>query len=71
MAERSDRGVDPNGDGNAFSFYYWSRLDIHLANGSVWDCEDLPTGCPGMVADEGYPGVYSYLAVDASPDSAP
>jgi hypothetical protein len=59
----------PNGDGNAFSFYYWSRLDIHLASGAVWDCEDLRDGCPGMVADDGYPGSYSYLAVDTSPDA--
>jgi hypothetical protein len=61
--------IDPNGDGNAFSFYYWSRLDIHLASGSMFDCEDLRDGCPGMVADDGYPGVYSYLAVDTSPDA--
>jgi hypothetical protein len=61
--------VDPNGDGNAFSFYYWSRLDIHLASGAAWDCEDLRDGCPGMVADDGYPGSYSYLAVDTSPDA--
>ena len=30
-----EAGIDPNHDGNAFSFYYWSRLDIHLANGKV------------------------------------
>ena len=29
-------------DGNAFSFYYYSRLDIHLANGQPWDCEGAP-----------------------------
>jgi dienelactone hydrolase len=64
-----EAGIDPNHDGNAFSFYYWSRLDIHLAGGSVFDCEDLRDGCPGMVANDGYPGVYSYLAVDTSPDA--
>ena len=64
-----EAGVDPNGDGNAFSFYYYSRLDIHLAGGRVWDCEDLRDGCPGMVGDDGYPGVYSYLAIDTSPDA--
>ncbi len=42
--------VDPNKDGNAFSFYYLSRLDIHLSNGQKWDCENLRKGCPGMVA---------------------
>ena len=62
--------VDPNHDGNAFSFYYLSRLDIHLARGGVFDCEDMREGCPGMVATrkDGYPGSYSYMAVDTSPD---
>jgi dienelactone hydrolase len=63
--------VDPGHDGNAFSFYYYSRLEIHLANGSLWDCEDLRDGCPGMVpaADDGWPGNYSYIAIDTSPDA--
>ncbi len=61
--------VDPNHDGNAFSFYYYSRLDIHLANGSVFGCEDLRDGCPGMVADDGYKGSYSYFSIDTSPDA--
>jgi dienelactone hydrolase len=64
-----EAGIDPNHDGNAFSFYYWSRLDIHLAGGQRWDCEDLRDGCPGMVADDGYPGTYSYVAIDTSPDA--
>jgi hypothetical protein len=64
-----EASVDPNRDGNAFSFYYWSRLDVHLHDGSVFDCEDLRDGCPGMVSGDGYPGTYSYLAVDTSPDA--
>jgi hypothetical protein len=64
-----EAGIDPNHDGNAFSFYYWSRLDIHLAGGQRWDCEDLRDGCPGMVADDGYPGTYSYVAIDTRPDA--
>jgi hypothetical protein len=64
-----EASVDPGGDGNAFSFYYYSRLDIHLAGGQAWDCEDLRDGCPGMDADDGYHGVYSYLAIDTSPDA--
>jgi hypothetical protein len=62
--------VDPNHDPNAFSFYYYSRLDVHLANGQVWDCEDLRDGCSGMVptADDGWPGDYSYIAIDTTPD---
>ena len=67
-----EAGIDPNHDGNAFSFYYYSRLDIHLANGKVWDCEDLRDGCPGMVPEsgDGFPGTYSYLKVDTSPDGS-
>jgi hypothetical protein len=61
-------GIDPNHDGDAFSFYYWSRLDINLHDGSVFDCEDLRDGCPGVVAGDGYAGTYSYLAVDTGPD---
>jgi dienelactone hydrolase len=37
--------VDPSHDGNEYSFYYKSRLDIHLANGRRYDCENLRTGC--------------------------
>jgi dienelactone hydrolase len=64
-----EAGVDPNHDGNAFSFYYYSRLDIHLANGAVFDCEDLRDGCPGMTTDDGYPGSYSYVSIDTTPDA--
>jgi hypothetical protein len=66
-----EAGVDPGHDGNAFSFYYYSRLDIHLAGGAVWDCEDLRDGCAGMVpaGQDGYPGDYSYVAIDTSPDA--
>jgi pimeloyl-ACP methyl ester carboxylesterase len=66
-----EAAVDPRGDGNAFSFYYLSRLDIHLQSGTHWDCEDLRDGCPGMVrtAKDGFPGSYSYFAIDTSPDS--
>jgi hypothetical protein len=62
--------IDPNHDGNAFSFYYYSRLDIHLANGKVWDCEDLRDGCAGMVptSHDGYAGDYSYIKIDTTPD---
>ena len=37
----------------------------------MWDCEDLRDGCPGMVpeSDDGFPGTYSYLALDTSPDA--
>ncbi len=66
-----EAAIDPRHDGNAFSFYYRSRLDIHLAGGAQWDCEELREGCAGMVPTrkDGFPGTYSYLAIDTSPDS--
>jgi dienelactone hydrolase len=66
-----EAAIDPNHDGNAFSFYYYSRLDIHLANGGAFDCEDLRDGCAGMVptSADGYPGDYSYFKIDTTPDS--
>jgi pimeloyl-ACP methyl ester carboxylesterase len=65
-----EAGIDPRGDGNAFSFYYLSRLDIHRRNGTAWDCEDLREGCGGMIATakDGFPGSYSYMSIDTSPD---
>jgi len=66
-----EANVDPNHDGNAFSFYYYSRLDITLADGQRFDCEDLRDGCPGMVptGDDGWPGNYSYFSIDTTPDA--
>jgi len=61
-----EAAIDRHGDGNAMSFYYYSRLDIHRANGELFDCENLRKGCPGMVTEKN-PGDYSYLATDTSP----
>ena len=68
----AEAAVDPNHDGNAFSFYYLSRLDIHLRNGQAFDCEDMREGCPGMVPTkrDRFSGEYSYLGIDTSPDAA-
>jgi dienelactone hydrolase len=59
--------VDLHHDGNAMSFYYYSRLDIHLANGKVFECENLRKGCPGMLTEPD-PGNYSYIETDTSPE---
>jgi hypothetical protein len=66
-----EASVDPNHDPNAFSFYFYSRLDVHLADGRAWDCEDLRDGCPGLVptADDGWHGNYSYIGIDTTPDA--
>jgi hypothetical protein len=67
-----------------FSRYYRSRLDIGLAGGGRFDCEDFrPDGmrpdtpstypidaCSGWVpaSQDGWPGTYDYLAIATSPD---
>ena len=66
-----EAAIDPNQDGNAFSFYYYSRLDIHLTDSTRFDCEDLRSGCAGMIpsSQDGYPGNYSYVSIDTTRDS--
>ncbi len=68
----AEAAVDANHDGNAFSFYYLSRMDIHLRNGQAFDCEDMREGCPGMIPTkrDRFSGEYSYLGIDTSPDAA-
>jgi len=52
--DRRTAQVDPVGDGNLFSQLFDSRLDVHLAGGRRWRCEDLRAGCPGMGPDGGH-----------------
>ena len=66
----SEAAVDPNGDGNMFSFYHPSRLAFTLADGTKLDCEDLRGGCPALSPDDGYAGEYSYVALAHSPDGS-
>jgi dienelactone hydrolase len=73
-----EAAVDPDGDGNMFSRYYRSRLDIGLAGGGRFDCEGIRPdamrpandACSGWVpaASDGWPGNYEYVAIDTSPD---
>lgn len=67
-ADAQEAAIDPKHDGNMFSFYYRSRLDVRLAGGGRFSCENLRPGCPGLVANDGQPAGYSYLKVDTSPD---
>jgi dienelactone hydrolase len=67
-SDSPEAAIDPNHDGNMFSFYYRSRLNIRLAAGARFACEDLRQGCSGLVTNDGRPAGYSYLAVDTSPD---
>jgi hypothetical protein len=57
------------GEGNLFSFYYRSRLDVRRADGTRFACEDLRSGCPGMADEDGYAGSYRYLDVATRPDA--
>jgi hypothetical protein len=61
-ADAPGAAVDPEGDGNLFSFYYRSRLDM-----ASFGCEDLRSGECGLRPD-GEPVPYSYLAEALSPD---
>jgi dienelactone hydrolase len=63
-----EASIDPNHDGNAFSFYYFSRLRFHRADGGLFDCENLRDDCPGLTGSDGYTGDYSYIAIDTTPD---
>jgi dienelactone hydrolase len=68
----AEAAVDPNHDANAFSFYYLSRLDIHLHSGKPFDCEDLREGCAGLIPEkhDRFSGEYSYLGIDTSADAS-
>jgi dienelactone hydrolase len=81
--DAQEAAVDPDGDGNMFSRYYRSRLDIGLAGGGRFDCEDIRPDamrpdppstpdhkCTGFIprAQDGWPGNYDYVAINTSPD---
>jgi hypothetical protein len=68
--DAQEAAVDPHADGNMFSWYYRSRLDIGLSGGGRFVCEDMRAGCPGMSADDGVAGDYAYLPIATSPDNA-
>ena len=68
-ADAPEAAVDPNGDGNMFSAYYKSRLDIGLSGGGRFLCEDMRPGCPGLAASDGKPAKYEYIDIATSPDS--
>jgi dienelactone hydrolase len=68
-ADAAEAGVDPDSDANMFSAYYRSRLDVGLAGGGRFVCENIRAGCPGLTADDGVAGAYSYLAEAHGADS--
>jgi dienelactone hydrolase len=60
--------IDPNGDGNKFSFYYRSGLDIGLAGGGRAVCSDLRAGCAALTSHDGAPPFWSYVTFANTPD---
>jgi dienelactone hydrolase len=82
--DAQEAAVDPDHDGNMFSRYYRSRLDIGLSGGGRFDCEDIrpdpmrpespstypANNCSGWIpaAHDGWPGHYDYVAIDTTPD---
>src|SRR3954462_7961402 len=67
-ADAAEAAVDPTGDGNMFSWYYRSRLDIGLSGGGRFKCEDMRPGCSGLRDDDGQPKGYDFVKIDTSPD---
>jgi hypothetical protein len=67
-ADAEEGAVDPKGDANMFSFYYRSRLNIGLANGGRFTCEDMRPGCAGLSSADGQPAKYDYLSIVTSKD---
>lgn len=66
-ADAANAAVDLAGDGNLFSHYFPSRLDIGRHDGTRVLCEDLRAGCPGLAPDGG-PG-YDLIASVGTPDA--
>ena len=66
QSDSLEAAIDPNNDGNLFSSYYRSRLDIRTGGGR-FTCEDMRAGCPGLTSNDGWSGGYSYLEVATSP----
>jgi dienelactone hydrolase len=67
-ADSAEAAVDPTGDGNMFSWYYRSRLDIGLTGGGRFKCEDMRAGCPGLLSADGQPKDYEFVKIATSPD---
>jgi hypothetical protein len=64
------RAVDPSHDGNLFSDFYRSRIDLHANGGERVVCEDLRQGCGalGPASDDCGRADYGYAEVDTRPD---
>jgi hypothetical protein len=68
-ADAQEAAIDPTHDGNEFSFYYRSRLELHRFDGRHVVCEDIRKGCSALSPNDGVAGRYSYLAVAQTKDA--
>jgi dienelactone hydrolase len=71
LADAGEAAVDPDGDGNHFSKYLRSRIDLAVAGGRV-RCENLragTAGCAALSPNDGEPPNYSYLRHALTPDT--
>jgi hypothetical protein len=67
--DKAEAAIDqPNHDGNMFSWYYRSRLDFHLADGSRYVNENVRDNGSGLTKSDGYAGEYSFLPIARSAD---
>ena len=66
-ADAREAAADPGGDGNLFSTYFRSRLDLGHDGGRRVACENLRKGCSALAPD-GSSADYAYLAIATSPD---
>jgi dienelactone hydrolase len=68
LNDRPEAEIDPRGDGNLFSFYFRSRLDIGLADGSRLRCENMRRpDC--RLRPDCEPVPFWYVEVATTPDS--
>jgi hypothetical protein len=67
--DRPEAAVDPDRDGNQFSFYYPSRLDIRLADGVRFRCENLRSAAGCALRRDCEPVPFSYLALALAADA--
>lgn len=67
-----EAAVDSAGDGNQFSQYYLSRLDVtRVGSGERVRCENLRDGCPAIRPDGTAPATWGFLDYVNSKDAAP
>jgi dienelactone hydrolase len=67
--DKPEAAVDPEHDGNQFSFYYPSRLDFRLASGARFRCENLRSGAGCGLRRDCEPVPFFYLALALTPDT--